>query len=250
MKDYVKGILGGLIGGIIATIPWVLVYVYGNMMLSLLAILIGLAVLKGYQLFHGKVDAKLPLIIVVLSIISITIATFIFVPIGLVLKNGIPITYENVVYLYEYNDFFNAIIIDYIISLVFTFLGISGVIQSIKKQLSEGTEVKVRFDPNPQLYNSEIMKEIKSRFIKLNAMDKSNAVSKEEIFKDESNFALQQAFENLKFQQVIKKHNKKFYYSEEYEQSFAKRFFLIFTKILLIMIFIMLIIFLLITIFS
>ena len=55
-KSYIKGILGGVIGGIIATIPWILMYVYGEMILSLLAILIAMGVLKGYQLFKGKVD--------------------------------------------------------------------------------------------------------------------------------------------------------------------------------------------------
>ena len=38
--NYLTGIIGATIGGFIATIPWVLAYVYGNMMLSLLAVLI------------------------------------------------------------------------------------------------------------------------------------------------------------------------------------------------------------------
>ena len=35
-KNYVLGIIGGLIGGFIASNPWILMYVYGNMILSLL----------------------------------------------------------------------------------------------------------------------------------------------------------------------------------------------------------------------
>ena len=38
--SYLTGIIGAIIGGAIATIPWVLAYVYGNVMLSLLAVLI------------------------------------------------------------------------------------------------------------------------------------------------------------------------------------------------------------------
>ena len=47
--SYFTGIIGALIGGIIASIPWVLVYVYGNMMLSLLAVLIAAGEFYGYK---------------------------------------------------------------------------------------------------------------------------------------------------------------------------------------------------------
>ena len=76
------------------------------------------------------------------------------------------------------------------------------------------------------------MKEIKERFIKLNAMDKYGAVTKEQIFESGSDFGLQQAFSTLKLQQIIKKYHKKYYYSEEYERSALKRFFLLFGKIM------------------
>ena len=38
--SYLTGILGAIVGGAIATIPWVLVYIYGEMMFSILAVLI------------------------------------------------------------------------------------------------------------------------------------------------------------------------------------------------------------------
>ncbi len=49
--SYFTGILGAIIGGSIATIPWVLAYVYGNVMLSLLAVLIAAGELFGYKTF-------------------------------------------------------------------------------------------------------------------------------------------------------------------------------------------------------
>ena len=32
--NYTKGILGGILGGLIASIPWILVYIFGNMLLK------------------------------------------------------------------------------------------------------------------------------------------------------------------------------------------------------------------------
>lgn len=141
MKDYFKGIIGGLIGGLVATIPWILMYLYGGMMLSLLAIIIGSAVVKGYQLFKGKVDNKFPIIIIAISLISITIATFVIIPLCLLIKVDIPISIENFTYMYQSADFVGTIIRDYVISVIFTLLGISGIVQSVKKQVAENKEV-------------------------------------------------------------------------------------------------------------
>lgn len=85
-KSYLTGIIGALLGGFIATIPWVLMYVYGGMILSLLAIIIALGALKGYQLFNGKVDNKLPFIIAVISVLAVTVSTFVIIPYLLILK--------------------------------------------------------------------------------------------------------------------------------------------------------------------
>jgi len=143
-KSYLLGIIGGLIGGFIATIPWIMMYVYGEMILSLLAIIIALGVLKGYQLFKGKVDKKLPIIIVVISVISVTVATLLIIPCLLLIKDGEAASIENLKILYEYDEFVGAIIKDYAISVVFTFLGISGVVANVKKQINEGNTENIK----------------------------------------------------------------------------------------------------------
>ena len=143
-KSYVLGVIGGLIGGFIATIPWIMMYVYGEMILSLLAIIIALGVLKGYQLFKGKVDKKLPIIIVVISVISVTVATLLIIPCLLLIKDGEAASIENLKILYQYDEFVGAIIKDYAISVVFTFLGISGVIANVKKQINEGNTENIK----------------------------------------------------------------------------------------------------------
>ena len=143
-KSYIKGILGGVIGGIIATIPWILMYVYGEMILSLLAILIAMGVLKGYQLFKGKVDKKLPIIIIVISLLCVTISTLVVIPLLLLAKENLPSNFENLKVLYENETFQTALFKDFAISVVFTALGISGVISNVKKQLNEGKSDNIK----------------------------------------------------------------------------------------------------------
>ena len=95
-KSYLKGILGALLGGIIASIPWILVYVYANMMFSVLAIFIAMGALKGYQLFKGKIDKKLSIIITVVSLLSVVVSTLLIIPCLLLLKESIGISIENI----------------------------------------------------------------------------------------------------------------------------------------------------------
>lgn len=77
-KNYVKGILGALLGGLIASIPWILLYVYA-MMDSLLAVLVAMGALKGYKLFKGEINEKSPLIIIIVSIVCITVSTLLII---------------------------------------------------------------------------------------------------------------------------------------------------------------------------
>lgn len=232
-KNYISGIIGALIGGLIASIPWILMYVYGEMIFSVLAVIIAIGALKGYQFLKGKIDGKLPAIIMVVSIVCVTISTLLIIPFLLMAREGIDMNFENLKILYEYDEFSTAIIKDYIISLFFTFLGISGVINSIRKQIYEGQtqEIKINFNNSA---NKEQQEKIKNVFIKLNALDKSSATSKENIFNELDTSDLKLFFNTLKQQQIIRKYKGNYYYSLKNEQSFLRRFFLIFSKIMLV----------------
>ena len=205
-------------------------YVYGNMILSLLAIIIALGVLKGYQLFKGKVDDKLPVIIIVISIICVTVSTLIIIPLLLIAKEGEVVSIDNLKVLYDYQPFVDAIIKDYIISLLFTFLGISGVVANVRKQVSEGTKenIKVEFTNKEFKENKEL---IKQEFLKLNATDKNSAVEKEQILNELDIINAKGIFNNLILQGIIKKHNKKYYFSLKEEKNSVMRFIKLYIKI-------------------
>lgn len=233
-KNYMVGVIGALIGGLIASIPWILMYVYGEMILSALAIIIALGALKGYQLLKGKIDGKLPTIIIIVSVICVTISTLLIIPCLLMAKEGMEVNVENLERLYRYNKFSNAIMKDYIVSLLFTFLGVGGVVKSIRKQVYEGKE-EIKIDFNNTL-NNEQKEIIKNTFIKQNALDKYHAVPKENILSELESSDLKLLFNTLKNQQIIKKYKGKYYYSVQNEKSVLRRFLILYAKIMAIVI--------------
>ena len=117
-------------------------YVYGNMIYSALAIIIALGAFFGYKISKVKMDKKAPVVIAIVSIISVTIATFVIIPMLLLAKDGHQMSLENIQFLYEYDEFRTAILGDYIISLLFTILGISGIIINLHKQIKSGVDEK------------------------------------------------------------------------------------------------------------
>lgn len=234
-KSYISGIVGALLGGLIASIPWILMYVYGGMILSLLAIIIGFGALKGYQLFRGKVDSKLPIIVMIVSLICVTVSTLIIIPLLLLNKEGISMSFENLKYLYEYDKFFDAVMKDYMISILFTFLGVGGVVSNIKKQIYEGKTDNIKISTN-NLNNNEDIQKIKDVFIKLNALDKNSAVSKESLFMELNDSNMKMLFDRLKLQQIIVKYKGNYYFSIKNEKSFFRRFIKLYLKIMLVII--------------
>ena len=228
-KHYFLGIIGGFIGGMIASIPWILMYIYGNMMFSMLAIFIAMGAFHGYRICKGTIDNKLPMIITVLSLLSITVATLVIIPMALLAKNGYDATFENLKILYEYESFVEAITKDYIIAFIFTLLGISGV----TSQLKRGLEPKWNTPQNIVTKNmADEIQQMKETFQNLNAMQKETAVTKETILETVTIPNAEQVFRTLSMQQIIRKYKKKYYFDEKLEQSFLKRFFLLYGKIM------------------
>lgn len=136
-NSYFTGIICALIGGLIATIPWILTYVYANMILSVLAVIIALCAYKGYQLGKGKMSSKVPIIISIISIISVTVATLVIIPLLLLNKEGLQVSLDNLGSLYNSDKFMTALFKDYVISIIFTILGISGIISKVKGDVED-----------------------------------------------------------------------------------------------------------------
>ncbi len=224
--SYITGILGAILGGTIASIPWVLMYVYGNMILSLLAVIIGAGAFYGYKLCKGKMDTKLPMIIMITSIVIVTIITFAVIPLLLLKNYGYYVNTANLKVLYQNSEWVSAIVRDYIISIIFTMLGAGVVTNSIKKQLLANAE-NITLDLSNQGEQQKLKKDaievIKPIFERYNAVDKENTMTKEEVLAETEGPSGKIYFSFLKNSGIIKKVKGKYYYSVESEDKKQKR---------------------------
>lgn len=240
-KHFVLGTFGALIGAFVAAIPWILMYVYGNMILSALAILIAIGALKGYQIFKGSIDKKLPVIISIISLLVVIITTLLIIPMLLIVKDGYEPSIANLKLLYDSTDFTAAIIHDLVISIIFTILGISGVVANVNKQIKNSSvplnEIKISStlsNPETNANQKQVIHNVKDVFIKYDALNKENAIDKNTILTELQELENgKQLFNTLKMQQIIRKTKGKYYFSEKAENSVGHRFILLFGKIML-----------------
>ena len=176
-NKFLKGIIGSILGAVIFSIPWVLIYVYANYILSILAAIIAYGSLLFYKKFGGEITKKTSVVITISSLLAITIATFVIIPICLIVKEGYGLSFEYYQILFASGKFVSAIIRDYIISVIFTFLGISGVITSINKEAYRIN--KENQDDNENIAYApfeEQVKYIESIYAKYDAFSKEKAI--------------------------------------------------------------------------
>lgn len=241
MKNrYFIGFIASLIGALIGAIPWVLLYVYGEMIYSLLAVIIAIGSYYGYKIVKAKIDKKLPIIIVITSLIAVTISTFVVIPILLINNEDIPVNIDNIGLLYENSEFRIALFKDYSISVLFAVLGISGIIGNLKKQISNGKkeeEIKIIGEGQINNVNLQELEMIKGVFINNGAINKNTVISKEIVI-DELKLQMEekrakQIFNSLKSQQIIKKSKGNYYFSEKAQYSSLYRNGVLVAKILI-----------------
>lgn len=134
---YIKGIIGAIIGGLIGCIPWILSYLYLNMMFSFLAIFIAYGALYGYRLFQGFEDEFLPRIIIMTSFGCVTLSMMVIIPSIALYNEGIKPTLKLLEEMYSNNKILMAFFLDYAIAAIFTYMGISSTIKKIEKEIEE-----------------------------------------------------------------------------------------------------------------
>lgn len=218
--SYLTGILGAIVGGAIATIPWVLVYIYGGMMFSILAALIAVGELYGYKIAKGKINKKLPIILMAIALIIVTVTTLVIIPTLLIAREGIAVNLTNISRLYENSEFATAMMKDFIISLIFTILGASIVTANIKKQLENNEGQDVKLNLNNKEEKNEIKKAtielMKPIFTKYEAIVPEKAMLKDEVIAEiDDKRKAKYSFNYLKQLGIIKKYKGKYYYSED-----------------------------------
>lgn len=226
-NKFILGIIGAIIGAFIGTIPWLLVYIFGNHIVAILSIFIAMGGYQGYKITKATMDKKLPVIVALSSIVAITVANLVVAPLIMLAKEDIGASFDNLEFIYENSEFKAAIAHDYIISLLFTILGISGIVANLNKQIKEGAtrdEIKLNVASNDVIaVTPEELQAIKDIFVKNDALSKNNTLTKEEVIQDLSTqipeARANELFSSLKTQQIIRKSSGKFYFSEKAQNS-------------------------------
>jgi len=175
-KGYLKGIIGALIGGLIGSIPWLLMYVYGNYITSLLAAVIALGALKGYQILKGKEDKIMIIIVAISSMVDVVIANLILAPLLILAENNLAVSLSNLKIWYQTPALVEPLMQDFVSTVLFAILGVGLVVSNINRQVKRGNKITglstVELD-------KKSVENYKDALTKLNALDKESAVSKD-----------------------------------------------------------------------
>ena len=215
---YFLGVIGALIGALVGAIPWVLLYVFADLMYSLLAIIIVICSFYGYKLTKAKIDKKLPIILSVASFVAITITMFLIIPVCYLANELGQVTWEMLQAMYSSSDFLGALMTDYLISLLFGAVVIGIIIYNLNKQLKSGVEGKdikiLSRDISNEQFSSEDIAKVRDIFRKNNATNKKQTITKELVMEDMVKvFGEEKAkriFDYLKIQEIIKKKANKY----------------------------------------
>ena len=216
--NYFTGIIGAIIGGAIGAVPWIIAYIYGNMMIALLAILIAGGAYYGYKICKGKITKKVTIIITIISIIIVALVTLLIIPVILIHTEGMNTNMATIQYLYQDEEFTSGIIRDTLIAIIFTAVGVAVVNSSIKKDLEEGVTNKEQTPEEFAKEKQEAISKIKPIFEKYNAVSKEHTIDKIELEAElELNKIDKKLLTTLQSVEIVKKEKGKFYYNAENE---------------------------------
>lgn len=224
--SYLLGNIGAILGGAVATLPWILAYIFAShMVIPLFATFIPVGTYLGYKIFNGKTKKLFPVIITIISLLLIILVTTVICPSVLLLQSSYPITLENLLGLYSdtREEIRETIIGDLIIGILFSIMGIVVIIKAfiIKRKT---IEEKILIQQEKQNKLREQSQIIKNACLDLESMAKEKAVKKKIILKQITrvyHVKLKKAklyFINSKKNRLLKKYRGKYYYDEINEE--------------------------------
>lgn len=227
-ENYFFGVLGAILGGLVIAIPLAFVYIYSELPLLLaITVLFPLFEFYMYKWFKGKIDTKLPIILLIVTVINILIMMLLVIPIALSIKANLPITILAIKSVYSNTKTALAIVQDCLTSLVISMLGVYMVSAIIKRKLLLNifninlfsSDNKERID-----LKEKAIEVLKPKFEKYEAIQKQKTISKEEILADLKDTHSGEYFEYLKQLNIIIKHKGKYYYSQDDEKNIKQHY--------------------------
>lgn len=241
---YVIGTIGALIGGLIGSVPWILSYVFANMIYAILSVVIVVCAFYGYKLTKAKMDKKLPVILSIVSFIAITVTMLVAIPLIYMSKEGVTISFETFQRIYQIEEVTSVIFTDYVISLIFCVLVIGCIIYNLNKQIKHGVQDKdiriITQSVENEMFSKEDIERVREVFERNDALSKKHTITKELIVEDlQREFGQEKGskiFEYLKIEGVIKKKSNKYYFSEKAQNSPYHRYEFTNVKIFIIVV--------------
>lgn len=176
MKKYIKGILGAIIGGLVFSLPLVFTYLRFKQAVAILSFLIVFGAFMFYKMFGGKLTKKTPIIIAIISLIILTFAVFIVIPMFLIPKDGNYINLSNFNQLYLNNEFVFIMVCFYVVSLIFVISGVLGVKIIVDRDTYSNINIVMDNVSMENLNDEEQINALRELFYKYRAFDKRHSV--------------------------------------------------------------------------
>lgn len=225
-KDNVLGIIGVIVGGIIGATPWLLLYIFLNLVSGLLSAFIPIGALLGYKIFKGKYTKGLKKIIIITSFIIVSIVSIVIIPYYYSVK--LPVNIMKI-----YKESWVDVLYNWFISVVTTAAGvalalahINKSINKLQKEESEGNqknENTINSGYEIKEKDKENLEKFKKIFNEYGALDKKSAIDKEKVYEHFGEND-EKMFKKLVRMEIIKKSKGKYYYAEKNEKNMSKEY--------------------------
>ena len=140
--NYLTGTIGAIIGAVIGSIPYIICGVIFNKIAAVFTLTIIAGAFYGYKWFKGKIDKKLPIIIIVISVILLILLNLFIEPALMLMRAGQVCTFNKIISAIQSQPI--AFAMDIGISILFLIMTSIYIISNINKQI-ENDEEDIKF---------------------------------------------------------------------------------------------------------